>query len=184
MGILPVSFYLGRETATIARDLLGKVLVRESAAGITSGLIMETEAYLANGDPASHSFRGQTKRNQAMYGPAGSSYVYISYGVHHCVNAVCQAPGVAEAVLIRSLLPLSGVELMRLRRGDVPERQLTNGPGKLCQAMDIDLSLNSHQLQQAPLYILDGERPSDIQVTSRIGISRGTELPLRFLARL
>ncbi len=184
MDILPISFYQGRETATIARDLLGMVLVRESPAGMASGIIVETEAYLAMHDPASHSFRGPTKRNQAMYGPPGSSYVYISYGIHHCMNVVCQSEGVAEAVLIRSLLPLSGADLMRSRRRDVPERQLANGPGKVCQVMAIDLSLNGHPLQQAPLYILAGERPRYVEATPRIGISKGTELPLRFLARM
>lgn len=184
MDILPVSFYQGKGTATIARDLLGMILVRESPEGVASGIIVETEAYLAAHDPASHSFRGRTKRNQAMYGPLGSSYVYVSYGIHHCVNVVCQPEGVAEAVLIRALLPLSGVDLMRSRRGAVPERKLVDGPGKVCQAMAIDLSLNGHPLQQAPLYIQAGEQPRHVEVTPRIGISKGTELPLRFLARM
>lgn len=159
------------------------MLVHESAQGTTSGLIMETEAYLAVDDPASHSFRGRTKRNQAMYGPPGSSYVYISYGIHRCFNVVCQPEGVAEAVLIRALLPLSGIDLMRGRRGNMRDEQLTNGPGKLCQAMAIDLDQNGHQLQRTPLYILDGEVFGQVEVTPRIGISVGTNLLLRFIAR-
>lgn len=144
---------------------------------------METEAYLSADDPASHSFRGPTKRNQPMYGPPGTSYVYVSYGMHHCFNVVCQPEGIPEAVLIRALQPLLGSDLMRFRRGQVADKRLTNGPGKLCQAMAIDLSLNSHRLQQAPLCILDGECPGEIAVTPRIGISVGTDLPLRFVAK-
>lgn len=183
MTVLQQEFYRGRATAVIARELLGKVLVHASAVGVTSGIIVETEAYLAKDDPASHSFRGATKRNSPMFGPPGSSYVYISYGIHCCFNVVCQPQGMPEAVLIRAMEPVAGIELMRERRGHIPDRQLTNGPGKLCQAMGIDLSLNGHPLQQAPLYIMDGIHPGEVLVTPRIGISVGQELPLRFLIK-
>lgn len=183
MTVLPQGFYQGRETARIAQALLGKILVHDSPEGLTSGVIVETEAYLATDDPASHSYRGPTKRNQPMYGPAGSSYVYISYGIHHCFNVVCQAEGTPEAVLIRAVRPLEGISLMRSRRGAVLEKALANGPGKLCQAMAIDLGLNSHPLQQAPLYIMDGTSPREVLVTPRIGISVGVDLPLRFVAK-
>jgi DNA-3-methyladenine glycosylase len=183
VSVLPINFYLGKDTAAIARDLLGKVLVHETSEGFTSGVIWETEAYLAHGDPASHSFRGATRRNQPMFGPPGSSYIYISYGIHHCFNIVCQPEGVPEAVLVRAVQPLTGIDLIKRRRGQVTDKQLTNGPGKLCQALAIDLSLNGHPLQQPPLYILDGPAPGRVEATPRIGISVGQELPLRFLAK-
>lgn len=183
MTILPQDFYQGRATALIARELLGKILVHESLEGLTSGIIVETEAYLAADDPASHSYHGLTIRNQPMWGPPGSSYIYMSYGIHYCFNVVCQPQGMPEAVLIRGVQPLEGIPLMRARRGGVPGQHLADGPGKLCQAMGIDLRLNGHPLQQAPLYILDGTCPGKVLVTPRIGISVGTDLPLRFVAR-
>ncbi len=178
--MLPTSFYLDCDTPTIARRLLGKILVCETDAGITSGIIVETEAYLSSGDPASHSARGKTKRNACMFGPPGTSYIYISYGVHYCMNVVCQPAGIGEAVLIRALEPVEGIELMRSRRGHRPEKELTNGPGKLCQAMGIDLALNGHDLALPPLYLLDGPPPAQIGCSGRIGISVGRDLPLRF----
>ncbi len=118
-----------------------------------------------------------------MFGPPGTSYVYISYGVHHCLNVVCQPAGVGEAVLIRALEPLEGLALMRLNRRGVADQQLTNGPGKLCQALGIDLSLDGHPLTQSPLYLLNGETPLAIGASTRVGISVGRELPLRFYER-
>lgn len=184
MAILPPDFYQGRDTPTIARDLLGKLLVHATADGLTSGVIVETEAYLAQGDPASHSFRGLTPRNRPMYGPAGTSYIYISYGLHRCFNVVCQPAGVAEAVLIRGLRPEQGMELMRQRRHQVADNRLTNGPGKVCQALGIELRQNGHPLQQPPLYVLDGSPPVRIVATPRVGISQGQELLLRFVAEV
>ncbi len=181
MQVVPKDFYLGRDTATIARDLLGKVLVSATEAGLTSGVIVETEAYLGGSDPASHAFRGPTRRNQAAYGPPGSSYVYISYGIHRCFDVVCQLEGTPETVLIRGLQPLEGIELMRSRRGSVTDKNLVNGPGKLCQALAIGLNLNGHPLQRSPLYMLDGKSPDKIIATPRIGISVGKELLLRFI---
>lgn len=180
MDLLPVSFYLSDDTPTIARNLLGKILVHATSAGKTAGKIVETEAYLSTNDPASHTARGPTPRNSSMFGHPGHGYVYISYGMHHCFNVVCQPQGVGEGVLIRALEPLEGLNIMRENRGGVADKQLTNGPGKLCQAMGIDLSLNGHDLALSPLYLLNGAAPATIGTSSRIGISVGRELPLRF----
>lgn len=180
MELLPVSFYLAGDTPTIARALLGKILIHETDQGRVGGRIVETEAYLAKHDPASHAARGQTRRNTSMFGQPGTSYVYISYGIHHCLNVVCQSQGIGEAVLIRALEPLEGLALMRNNRGGVVDKQLTNGPGKLCQALDIDLRLDGHDLAAHPLYLLTGDPPAAIGTSSRIGLSVGRELPLRF----
>lgn len=183
MQIIPKEFFAGRPTAQIAREILGKVLIHASPEGITSGIIVEAEAYLSQDDPASHSARGHSKQNQQMYKEPGTSYIHLSYGVHYLVNAVCQEVGVPESVLFRALEPLEGLELMRDRRGGISsDYQLTNGPGKLTQAMGIDIRLLGHPLQRPPLYIVAGITvpESEIVATSRIGINRGQELPLRF----
>lgn len=180
MDLLPASFYLSGATPTIARNLLGKILVHDTSEGKIAGRIVETEAYLGTNDPASHTARGPTPRNSSMFGQPGCGYVYISYGVHHCFNVVCQPQGVGEGVLIRALEPLGGIDLMRKNRGTVADKQLTNGPGKLCQALGINLSHNGHDLARPPLYLLDAAAPSTISTSSRIGISVGCELPLRF----
>ncbi len=180
MEPLPIDFYLNGDTTSIARDLLGKILIHETDKGIVGGIIVETEAYLGQNDPASHAYRGLTRRNSSMFGPPGTSYVYISYGVHHCFNVVCQPSGIGEAVLIRALEPLMGLEIMESNRKGVAKEQLTNGPGKLCQALGIDLRLNGHDLTQRPLFLLPGPSPYAIGNSPRIGISVGRELPLRF----
>lgn len=183
MDLLPISFYLAGDTPTVARNLLGKIVLRETDKGKIAGRIVETEAYLATNDPASHTARGPTRRNSSMFGSPGTSYVYISYGMHHCLNVVCQPKGIGEAVLIRALEPLEGLALMRLNRGGAADKQLTNGPGKLCQALGIDLSLDGHDLTQFPLYLLNGDAPLAVGTSTRIGISVGRELPLRFYAK-
>lgn len=182
MTLLPISFYLANDTPTIARNLLGKTLVHETSQGRICGRIVETEAYLATQDPASHSARGQTRRNASMFGPPGTSYVYISYGIHRCLNIVCQTVGIGEAVLIRALEPLAGLALMRQHRGKVSDKELTNGPGKLCQALGIGLSLDGHNLAEHPLYLLAGAPPAAIGTSTRIGLSVGRDLALRFYA--
>ena len=130
------SFY-ERNTQVVAFELIGKILVLKENGMTLSGKIVETEAYFGTQDPASHAYRGVTPRNQVMFGAPGISYVYFTYGSHHCLNVVTEKEDVAGAVLIRSLEPIDGVAIMRKRRGNVNEEQLTNGPGKLTQAFGI-----------------------------------------------
>ena len=143
--ILGRSFY-ERPTLEVARDLLGQRLVRVIEGRRLSGLIVEVEAYIGEEDRASHASVGRTPRNEAMYGPAGHAYVYLIYGVHHCLNVVTEAEGFPAAVLIRAIEPTEGIELMRAHRPGHPDDRLTNGPAKLCQALAIDLSLNGADL--------------------------------------
>ena len=164
-------------------DLLGKLLVVDGDDGRVSGRIIETEAYTAD-DPASHSFNGPTKRNELMFGPAGHLYVYLSYGIHCCANVVTGAPGDGQAVLIRAIEPVGGIDAMRERRPGRPDRQLADGPGKLCAAFGIDLAMNGLDLADpaAPIRVFDdGTRPpSDPIVGPRVGISKGLDRPWRF----
>jgi DNA-3-methyladenine glycosylase len=183
---LPRSFY-ARSTPLVARSLLGKLLVHESRDGLTVGRIVEVEAYLAR-DPASHAFRGMTARNAAMFGEAGHAYVYGIYGMHRCFNVVTRAPGVGEAVLVRALEPLAGVELMRARRGRERLHELCSGPGKLVQAFGIEQLHDKLDLCASQLRIhepADGARikTADVVRTTRIGITRAAELDLRFYLR-
>jgi DNA-3-methyladenine glycosylase len=161
-------------------DLLGCVLIQDSPEGTASGLIVETEAYRPE-DPACHAYRGPTMRNRTMFGGPGLAYVYLSYGVHNLLNIVCEREGVGSAVLIRALRPLGGIELMWRRRGR--ESALCNGPGKLTQALGIDLSHDGYDLLSGGgLAISPGEQPEgEIVATTRVGITRGTELPWRYL---
>jgi len=173
--ILPHKFYL-RPTLDVARELLGKVLVHEAAEGETAGIIVETEAYMGADDPACHSARGLTPRTEVMFGPAGHAYVYFTYGMHYCFNAVTQPRGVAEAALIRALEPLDGAELMHKRRDRSRLTDLTSGPAKLCVAMGIDKACNGLDLTRPPLYIEDREiEPGEIVWRPRIGIRVATE---------
>lgn len=176
---LPRSFYQ-QDTVNLAQQLLGKVLVHESAAGITAGKIVETEAYLYPDDPAAHTFRGPTKRNAAMFGPGGHAYIYFTYGMHYCVNVVAEKPG--EGVLIRALEPWAGIELMQARRSQTDLKNLCSGPGKLVQAMGITFDLYAHDLTKPPLYLAKADRDEEIEIiaTTRIGITQAADLPLRF----
>lgn len=179
---LPPSFY-DRETEVVARELLGMVLEHRTREGVAAGRIVETEAYLGPHDPACHAAAGLTARTKALHGPPGTAYVYFIYGMHWCVNAVTREEGHGSAVLIRAVEPLVGLQLMRRRRGTVKERDLANGPGKLCQALGIDARRNGARLDAGPLRILGGEPVPDarVQVTPRIGISKASDWPLRFL---
>jgi DNA-3-methyladenine glycosylase len=173
------SFY-ERPVLEVAPDLVGCVLHH----GATSGVIVETEAYHES-EEACHAYIGLTKRTSTIFGPPGFAYVYRSYGIHALVNAVCEAQGVGAAVLIRALEPDSGLELMRVRRGLQAERMLCSGPGKLTQALDIELHHNGVDLTAGPIVI--SERPPewrDVQIVAdqRIGITRAAELPWRFSA--
>lgn len=155
------------------------MLLVESAGTTTSGRIVETEAYTAD-DPASHSFGGRTARNAVMFGPAGHLYVYLSYGIHRCANIVTGASGEGQAVLIRAVEPLDGIELMMLRRRREP---LADGPGKLCQALGITLDDDGVDLTRSPRIRLldDGTPPPAEPITGpRIGITRAVDAPWRF----
>jgi len=185
--LLPLSgsFY-GGDTITVARNLLGKLLCHNSAEGLTAGIIVETEAYLSRDDPACHAARGMTRRNAAMFGPPGSSYIYFVYGYHYCFNVVTAPPGIGEAVLVRALEPVAGLEMMKHGRGKSRPTELAGGPGMLCQAMGITTALNGRSLQAYPLWICCGpEKYSSvsIELSPRIGISRGSDKLLRFYLR-
>ena len=180
------SFY-ERNTQVVAFELIGKILTLIQDGVVLSGKIVETEAYFGAEDPASHAYRGVTPRNRVMFGPAGFSYVYFTYGSHHCLNIVTERADVAGAVLIRAVEPLSGVLAMRKRRSRAGDEELTNGPGKLTQAFGITREHSGTDLTEGPFCVVDevgaGLKPVPtlhIQVTSRIGISRAKKLPLRF----
>jgi DNA-3-methyladenine glycosylase len=172
------SFY-ARDTVKVARDLLGKIIRH----GETSGRIIETEAYLGTGDGASHSAAGITPRTKVIFGPPGHAYVYLSYGIHACLNLVAEPEGMAGCVLIRALSPMSGMEEMSRRRGVRDAANLSNGPGKLTKALGITLSHYGVDVTRGPIVVVDdGCEAFDIQVSRRIGISKSQELPLRFCA--
>jgi len=175
--------WFARDAPDVARDLLGKVLVVERGGTDVSGRIVETEAYMRN-DPASHSFNGPTPRNTAMFGPPGHLYVYRSYGVHWCANVVTGAARDGQAVLIRALLPVAGLEAMRTRRAGRPDRDLCNGPGKLCAALGIDGDDDGIDLtvSSSAIRIVDDGTgvPPDVLVGPRIGITKAVDTPWRF----
>jgi DNA-3-methyladenine glycosylase len=179
---LPVGFY-DRETEAVARDLLGAVLECRTPDGIASGRIVETEAYVGEHDPACHAAAGKTERTRWLYGPPGTAYVYFIYGVHWCFNAVTRSAGEPSAVLVRALEPVAGIEEMRRRRPAArADRDLTNGPGKLCAALGIDGRNNGLRLDRLPLRIRAGEPvpDSEVIVSPRIGITKAADWPLRW----
>jgi DNA-3-methyladenine glycosylase len=169
-----------RPVVEVARDLIGCVLSHEGSAGV----IVETEAYHET-EPACHAYVGLTDRTRVLFGPPGRAYVYRSYGIHACLNAVCEPPGVGAAVLIRALEPVEGVEAMRARRGLERLESLCSGPGKLTQALGVELTDNGGDLRAGPVVI--SARPvawRDVPVATdrRIGITKAVELPWRFCA--
>ena len=182
---LPRSFY-DRATEQVARDLLGAVMECRRADGIAAGRIVETEAYLGPDDPACHAVAGLTRRTRHLHGPPGNAYVYFIYGTYWCFNAVTREEGHGSAVLVRALEPVQGLELIRRRRPGVRrDRDLTNGPGKLCLALGIDGSLDGVSLDEPPLCILAGTPvpDEDVDVTPRIGITQAADWPLRWIVR-
>jgi len=194
-SVVARSFFL-QPTLQVARELLGMVLVHDSPAGRTAGRIVEVEAYRGPADRAAHSAGGRhTPRNAAMWGPPGHAYVYFIYGMHWCMNVVTQPPGVPEAVLLRALDPLCGLELMRERRAAAAPRvrsladwELCRGPGALCRAMGIDGTLNGVDLRSGPLRLLEGDSipRSRVARTARIGVAyagRDATRPWRFAVR-
>ena len=189
---LPRKFFRGRETTIIARDLLGCILWRRVDQKWLAVRIVETEAYLGANDPASHARNGlRSKRNESMYMEGGHLYVYFTYGMHWCANVVTGEADIAEAVLMRGGEPLVGLEMMRARRDRARnDRELTAGPGRLCQALGIDGALDGASLQGPDVVLTPGSplhRPAEneIVVTPRIGIDRSgvAHWPLRFYIR-
>ena len=178
---LHASFY-ARPVLEVARELVGCVVEHDGA----SGVIVETEAYHES-EPACHAFVGLTERTRPLFGDPGRAYVYRSYGIHAMLNAVCDEQGVGAAVLIRALEPLTGVERMRARRGmaDAAESELCSGPGKLAQALAIELDRNECDLREGPVVIRARPRAwsePQILVSERVGITKASELPWRFSA--
>ncbi len=167
------SDFFARDAVSVARDLLGKPLLRRYQGKILGGVIIETEAYVGEEDSACHAARGCTPRTQVMYGPAGYYYVYLIYGMYHMLNIVTGDAGHPQAVLIRALQPVQGMENMRELRGGVAQRQLCNGPGKLCQALAIDRRLNTQPVNSAELWLESAPAvdASHILAGPRVGIS-------------
>jgi DNA-3-methyladenine glycosylase len=183
--ILSRGFY-DRDTEIVARDLLGAILECDTNNGRASGIIVETEAYVGEHDAACHAAAGRTKRTEPLYGAPGNAYVYFIYGMHWCINAVTRGEGLPSAVLIRALEPLEGLPLMRRRRPRARnDRDLTNGPGKLCAALGINSRMNGLPLQRRPVVIRAGESVEDrnVAITPRIGITRAADWPLRYFVR-
>jgi DNA-3-methyladenine glycosylase len=173
-----------RDAPIVGRDLLNKILVSHvSGADVVAGRIIEVEAYTEN-DPASHTFCGRTSRNAVMFDAAGRLYVYLSYGIHHCANVVTGPLGQGQAVLLRAVEPLAGLKKIRLRRGNKPDQELVNGPGKVCQAFAIDLSDYGTDLTDPASCVVvvdDGTPPpASPLIGPRVGISRGVDTPWRF----
>lgn len=170
----------------LANELLGRLLVSRIDDQLTSGLIVETEAYLSSNDPASHAARGKTPRTTVQWGPPGFTYVYLIYGMYHCMNIVSDVVGTAGCVLLRAIEPVHGIARMQLRRPRAKTRvQLSNGPGKLSAALGVNRQHNAIDLTQALLSIHEYEEPRKFDTcrSSRIGLTEGLELPYRFFVK-
>ena len=180
-GVFPV--FLGEDATNVAQKLLGCYLIRSFGSQSIRARIVETESYDET-DAASHSYNGRTSRTDVMFGDSGHLYVYFTYGMHYCCNVVTGTPGEGSAVLIRAVEPLDGHDALVARRGK-DGVEVTNGPAKLCQALEIDRELNGHNLQFSPLQLATGPPldPDAIITTPRIGISREREAMRRFYIR-
>lgn len=183
---LPRSFY-EQSTIDVAKELLGKYLIRRHPEGDTVGRIVETEAYVGPHDLACHAAKGRTARTEVMFGPAGHAYVYFIYGFYNMLNLVTEAKDYPAAVLIRALEPLQGIDLMKSRRKSAALRNLASGPGKLCQAFAVDRSLNGADLRGDVIYVEDrGEPIPKFRATPRVGVDyagKWKSKPYRFLVR-
>ena len=184
MRKLTRSFY-AREADVVAADLIGTVLVRTDGKVRRRARIVETEAYVGEHDLACHAAAGRTARTEHLYGAPGISYVYFIYGMYWCFNAVTREEGLPSAVLVRALEPLDGIPLMRKRRRGRDDADLTNGPGKLCQALAITGSMTGKPLQRKPLVIREGQSVAnrEVEITTRIGITKSADWPLRFIVK-
>jgi DNA-3-methyladenine glycosylase len=178
--MLPVAFY-SRPTVQILEELIGKVLIRKSREGLTSGIIVEAEAYRGEDDPASFASRGRTKRSEMLYGLPARAFVYLTYGRHHLLNVVTEQKGFPAAVLIRALEPLDGLALMQQRRKTDDVLNLCSGPAKLCQALDIDLTLNGVSVSSPRSSLIlveranEDEKEKDLVWRPRVGIREGRD---------
>ncbi len=185
---LPRSFYL-RPTFAVAKELLGKYLIRKINNQYLVGKIVEVEAYLGEKDPASHAYSGRTKRNDVMFWEGGHLYVYFTYGMHYCANIVTEESGKARAVLIRAVEPISGIEIMKRNRNlkfiENKIINLTNGPAKLCKAFELKREQNGTDLCNDEIFIANGEKihRANIITSTRIGIKNGTEKRWRFFIK-
>lgn len=175
LGRLLTKTFFARSVHEVAPDLIGATLLVDGVGGI----ITEVEAY-HHTEPAAHSYRGPTPRNMVMFGPPGYLYVYRSYGIHWCMNFVCEKEGSASAVLIRALEPTHGIPAMRRRRGLHDERSLCTGPGKLCEAMGVSIKHNTLPLDAPPIAVYARPRKPEIASGIRIGITKAVELPWRY----
>ena len=184
--------FFARDPRVVARELLGKLLVRRDAEGVRAGRVVEAEAYLGTADPAAHAAAGRTARNAVLFGPPGHAYVYFIYGNHFCLNVSCQPDGEAGCVLFRALDPLQGLELMARARGLDPKllhgkavRLLASGPGRLTQAFTISRSRDNGKdltASSSDLVLMDdGSRPTEISVTPRIGLTKAAHQLLRYV---
>ncbi len=167
--------FFDRSVHKVAPELIGATLL----VGGAGGVIVEVEAY-HHTDPAAHSYGGQTERNAVMFGPPGFAYVYRSYGIHWCLNFVCEAEGSASAVLIRAIEPVAGLAAMRRRRGLVDARALCSGPGKLCEALDVTIKHNGLPLDRPPFELRARTAKPEIVAGARIGISKAVDAPWRY----
>jgi len=182
---IPREFY-ERHVVDVSRDLLGKLLVRVYKQKVLVGKIVETEAYRGKDDPASHAYRGKTPRNSIMFGKPGVAYIYIIYGMYHCLNVIAEPEGNAAGVLIRAIEPLEGIDLMKELRGTEKTKNLTNGPGKLTKALAIDKSFNGMDLTQKNILFIaypSQKEVFEIVETKRIGIKVGLDKRWRFYIR-
>ncbi|KUO48860.1 MAG: hypothetical protein APF76_09415 [Desulfitibacter sp. BRH_c19] len=177
-------FFFERDTVTVAEELLGCLLIHNTPKGPIGGYIVETEAYLGYDDPACHSCRGATKRNEVMFLGSGLVYVYLIYGLYYCLNFTTASDDKPEAVLIRAIEPLTGIETMQSNRNRIGEKDLCSGPGKLAQALEVDLKLNGTKVgEKVAIKVGKDILQKQIVKTTRVGLSQAADLPLRFYIR-